>query len=605
MKQFLWILLLGISVAIGAFFLSSPNDLYGGDIIEYYGITESLKSHGTPNLTLNDEATLNTVLNPDYLKDPLWYIQGVDGSRYPVHFIFYSILALPVRLMVEAFGGNPLTSLRILNVLLLTATLAWIYRYLIKTVFQRFVLLILVFFSPMVFFLVWPGPDMYYLCMLLLAAFYFGKRRFGMTSFFVILASWHSQPLIILAAGMMLLYLFSESSISRNGWKLHITTSLKTLLVSLAMVDLAFLPYLYNYIVFGVFSPWSIFQDTKTLLYGFGLQNASIPKLLEMVFDLNIGLFWYAPLLIIAGAYCFYKAMQQQFAHAKQTEKATHASTHPWMTKIDAWTRSLEKYLSKSTIVLLIFLVLTMLFYQTNPAWNYGTSGYGPTRHSIFLLPFFIFFIVLYARPSKLANFFVGLFIATQIPILIINGFLAPNFLNSLYHSPYAIAVLNTYPNLYNPTPEIFTDRTNHKDEQFPVSAIYKVDGECKKAYVLLSDVERVKKECGFIPAAYEAKLKDPLLQKTKTYRKVTTSTATFWPDAYTCDYPVKVKDYICMFTIDDVMRFTGVKDKSRFKKLDKYKGVWQLTHGKPVEIIVPPGYFLNYYSFEGHYVNY
>ncbi len=54
-------------------------------------------------------------------------------------------------------------------------------------------------------------------------------------------------------------------------------------------------------------------------------------------------------------------------------------------------------------------------------------------------------------------------------------------------------------------------------------------------------------------------------------------------------------------------MKYTGVKEEDRFTALSDYPypGIWKLKAGLPVNITVPPGYIINYYSFEGIYVNY
>jgi hypothetical protein len=39
--------------------------------------------------------------------------------------------------------------------------------------------------------------------------------------------------------------------------------------------------------------------------------------------------------------------------------------------------------------------VITAFFYQTNPAWYHGTSGYGPSRHAIFYYLTYLFYLLL------------------------------------------------------------------------------------------------------------------------------------------------------------------------------------------------------------------
>ena len=69
--------------------------------------------------------------------------------------------------------------------------------------------------------------------------------------------------------------------------------------------------------------------------------------------------------------------------------------------------------------------------------------------------------------------------------------------------------------------------------------------------------------------------------------------------------FPTPEKPYVCMKTIFDTMKDTGLVDPSRFTQVDKLPGVWRLKEGTPVTVTIPPGYFVQHYSFDGFYVNY
>ena len=59
-----------------------------------------------------------------------------------------------------------------------------------------------------------------------------------------------------------------------------------------------------------------------------------------------------------------------------------------------------------------------------------------------------------------------------------------------------AAYLLTHAPELYTPLPEIFVDRTNGDDADHPVSAIYKTNGTCTKAYILPLDIPKLLSEC-------------------------------------------------------------------------------------------------------------
>lgn len=578
----IWIIFSVITISLFVFYFLYPPINYGGDIVEYFGMTESLIKHAGISLTDLDKDNLKNSLHPGYFSntDPeqnggfLYYMTGKDGKEYPVHFFFYSLLALPVRVILKIFEFNELNTLRFTNLILLSIAAFVIVRYFLISFFQRVVFLFLFYLSPFIWFVPWPGPDVYYMSLVLLAVFSLYKRWILFACLLVVFASWHSQPLIILAFAFIAYYIFSQTSFMTFDEKKYVHINPKIIGLSLVLGLIVFLPYVYNYLIFGVFTPWTILQDGWTQLYGFGIQNMSIQKLFEQFFDLNIGLFWYAPLIVLGGFY--YLFIQARF--------------------------------DRRGILIFLASLATLFFYQTNPAWHYGTTGYGPTRHVLFILPIFIFYIMRFLQPGIGSFLFLGFFIVSQVGIQYMNGFFAPNFNNTLYHSPYAEYVLTNYPKFYNPTPEIFVDRTNHTDLKYLHTAIYKKNGTCIKAYVLKTDEERFKAECGSIPKQYQQAFDNEYKRKANYRRKIVTTEATLWPDPASCapDYrPYGERAYRCMHTIDEAMNYTYVRDPKRIFQVDAFDGVWRVEKGNPVTITIPPGYVIDHYSFEGVYVNY
>lgn len=445
--------------------------LPAGDIVEYFGITETVLTHGGLNLTPETKTALETkYLNPGYFEDPGHYLQGIDDQRYPVHFFFYSILAIPARLFLRLLQQNELNTFAVTNLLIFTGTLALILKRYVHSPFKRVVFLFLCYFSPFLTFITWPGPDLLYMCLLLIALFAFFAREYAAAAILATVASWHSQPLIIVAFAATGYFVIKEAlqADTTGRYKIHISRSV--LIVGGAAFFIVILPYIYNLMAFGVFSPWTILPDGWTKLNGFGLQNASVWKLYEQLFDLNYGLFWYAPLILALGIYAL-------FFSGRQHRMLWYVSS--------------------------VFLI-TAFFYQTNPAWHYGTAGYGPSRHAIFLLPLFLYLAMYRVRPGhKYTSWITGVVIS-QLIILSFNGLLFPDFRNTLKHSALATYALTTYPSIYNPTPEIFVDRTNNDDKKEPDSAIYKHNGYCTKAYILYKDKESLEPSCGYIPEQYK-----------------------------------------------------------------------------------------------------
>jgi hypothetical protein len=469
-RLILWLVMATLALVL---FATQPQN-FGGDFIEYYGVTESLMTDGVLYLTQQAESQLQQRLPPSYLYDSGYYMQGKDGNRYPVHFVFYSLLCLPARLMLRDLGINELYTFRVVNLALFFPCLYIVLtRYLRSTSIQP-VFVIATCLSSYMSFIAWPGPDIYYLSILLLGIYSFYGKRYFTAAILTAFASWHSQPLALLAGGAAIYVLWGTLRYHgvRGNQRPRYRYLQGATIISIISV-LILLPYLYNITIFGFISPWLVLQDGWTQLNGFGIHNISLRKFYEQILDLNIGIFWYNPVICVGGLYTFMRRASRD----------------------------------RQTLLVLMAVLATSFMYQMNPGWHYGTSGYGPTRHILFILPFLIYFLVdgFVLLPNN--KILLTLLIVTQFGILQFNGFVVPDARNTLRHSPYARLVLNVYPALYNPTPEIFVDRTTYTDLPYPHSAIYTYNGRCRKAYVLPTEIHMLVKTCGPLSEADQAKL--------------------------------------------------------------------------------------------------
>jgi hypothetical protein len=249
-------------------------------------------------------------------------------------------------------------------------------------------------------------------------------------------ASWQSQPLIIIPFGYYLYAIYG--AIKYRNIRLFISSSLIGLL--------AILPNIYNVAIFGVLSPWSLFGGKHLV----AASNITILKFGELFFDPNIGLFWYMPILFFGALIIMLK----------------------------------KAFIDGKTGLILVLLLAVGLAYETNANWNNGTAGYGPTRYAIYLIPFLLYYIVFYL-PQKISTYIgVAFFILSQIWVFSYSGFLTPNLANTLTFTPLAHKVLTLIPRIYNPTPEIFVERTLHTEPDQLIPTFYSEGGVCKKIFI-------------------------------------------------------------------------------------------------------------------------
>jgi len=578
MKQSLpWIVFILLFTSLIGYFLYVAKIQLGGDIVEYYGASESMLNHGGVSLESSDQASLEKVMHAAYFSDPGYYVTGRDADRYPVHFVFYSSLVAAARIVLQALQSEELRSLWIVNIFSLGTAIWFIWRRYVHSAGERLLVLLLALISPLATFIFWPGPDLWYLSWLLIAAFAAGKKEWLLSSLLVALASWHSQPLLVLSGLFFSLYFFKETTIKNKNLQLNI--SLQEVVASSVLLGIVSIPYLYNLYAFNQLTPWRSLQDGWTQLYGFGMHNMSLWKLYEQFFDLNIGQFWYAPLLFLCGMVGLLR------------KGITHR----------IW------------LFVPVFLTITAFFYQTNPAWHYGTAGYGPGRHALFIVPFMIYgaYYFLKSISHRLMIVFTTLIILVNAFLLSLNGGLEPQLVNTLHHNQLATWVLTYHPSWYSPTPEIFVDRTNHTDITRPTSAILKTrDGVCRKAYILDHERSLLESECG-VSALMKLPISTDDFQLIANYeRSLTTFEATLWPQSDSCaEWFVKTTEtpFDCAKTKEQAMLLFAINDPDRLTQLPDYPypGIWKVKQGDPLSVRIPPGYIVDYYSPKGRYASF
>ena len=197
----LTLLLAGLT--FGAF-LATPTPEPAGDIAEYFGMTESVLRHGGINLSTLDQTSLSTTLHPEYFTNPGYYIAGTDGNRYPVHFIGYSLLLTPVRWVLRQAGIPELHIFSLANTLLFFGAITFILLRFLRQPSGQILFVILTVTSPLIFFLWWPGPDIFSLALLLISLFWLYEGGFLPAAALTAIASWQAQPMIVITASMPL-----------------------------------------------------------------------------------------------------------------------------------------------------------------------------------------------------------------------------------------------------------------------------------------------------------------------------------------------------------------------------------------------------------------
>ena len=391
-----------------------------GDGIEYYLTNQSFYNHLSFSQRPEDVSTLKEVLDHPYIESyPVKYnyFTSLKGKLYGCHFWLYPLVAVPAKALLNKFGGNEKHVFQVTNVFFfLLATYAILF--VTKTSFtNRAVFFLLHFFSPILWFINWPHPEVFVYSILTLAFVCYLNKSYLAATFFSSVAAMQFQPLAILSLGFAVIALvsFYTSEIS-NLRKLFFCC-----LVCLAL-SLNFIPSIWYYSRFGKFNLLSS-QGYASF------QSISIGKILAILFDLNTGMLPYMPAVVVLFALCLLVIIKNIKSN------------------IDM-------------VLLLLAIAATMAACAVNTLWNSGTDG--PHRYTLYILPAFIAVIVKYFNQAY-ERLFISLAVFTiflQILITGSNGFYKYRGPNFMVHSSTAKFMLDYAPILYNPPFDVFAVRT-------------------------------------------------------------------------------------------------------------------------------------------------
>jgi len=319
---------------------------------------------------------------------------------------------------------------------------------------RRLGLFLLLFASPLVWFVRWPhGEVMTAACVVLsLVGAYRGLRHAPIL--WAALAALQTPPVVLLAALLWLRTCLADRR-PRN------------ILISSMGASTALLSPAFFYWRFG--TPSLIARESTSL------SNLSPSRALELLLDLNIGVLPYVPVTVLL----FGVAAVLVLVRARRA---------PW----DA--------------ALLVVLVLMALACTATGNWNHGTIG--PSRYTLWLMPLLLFLVARLGEGlsplwAKAYSGAIGVAIVTQAIVVLGKGGLAaePDYLR---HSYAARLVLRYAPALYNPSFPIFVTRTTHDVAERPRPTIYLDGGVCRKALARQPHAAELRRICGSIPSRYD-----------------------------------------------------------------------------------------------------
>lgn len=319
--------------------------------------------------------------------------------------------------------------------------------------------------SPFLPFLLWPHPDVVTGALVTSSLVFRHDGRRVAAVLAIALASLQAAPLALAAA---LFWAEAAWAAQRLGREPRVRSVGR---LTLALTP-ALLPTLFALVAFGRPSP-------LVLAGAYDPRRLSVFRALELLVDPSLGLLPYVPLTL---------ALALVLALVRLARRRTESDERP----NQAW------LLAASALVAVA---------STGAAnWNHGTVG--PSRYGLWLLPFLF---VLLAEGVEDAS---GRFRRIVLPLAVLaaltqatiafarGGVQAPE--DYTRHSLVARWVLERWPALYNPTTEVFIERTEGReinpDQHRTELVVYRSAAGCRKAWVQKRHLPAMAESCGGPP---------------------------------------------------------------------------------------------------------
>lgn len=401
---------LGLLCPLGAVVLAgiidaSPRRV--GDAAEYVGMTLRMNNGLSPTLVGDESQRLlaDVIALPGFadarfdLTPP-----GRDAGQRFYHFWLYSFLATPFASITRVVGAHPVYAFTALNLLLFTALTWWLAAR------GRAIVAVLIVAGPLIWWVDKAHTEVFLFVLLTFAALLVERYPFLALTAAAIAAA--QNPAALVVVGVCGVAALVRRHDTRNG--------LAGVLVAAVIVAI---PPVYYWWTMGTWSPL-----TSTI----GRYVPGVRALLTPLLDPNLGLIFYAPILVILAVLGISRVSRRT-----------------------AW-------VCGSTIALLLVVVT-----QSANVNHGGTPSM--SRYGIWLLAFLVPFIG--EGVDRLQQKRPGLLVAAMTVSIAFSLWIFRPALEEHNAAPNALAaqVWNSWPSLDNPLPEVFADRVSGADGLAPV----------------------------------------------------------------------------------------------------------------------------------------
>lgn len=399
-----------------------------GDGREYIMQTVAFQNHFSFGVTKEDlskamEEFYNEAEALEAEYNNVVHMHESGNARYSNHYGAYSALVTPVKWVILALGIYPLWAFSITNYILWLAAILVVFFFLRTDAKRKFCILALLIFNPIIFYLSWSHSEMYIFAFVVMGLVFYYNKQYGRSILFLSIAATQNLGVMPFAMMVGIDYIveciqqykreynkFDYAKFAKIFWK-------KVIPYGIFYIP-AFLPLVSTYIRFGTYNLVAdVAMENKYLLH----------KALDYVFDLNLGILPYEPIVLI----CFIV-----------------------MTIIGL------KYNMRPAIINLVG-VLGMLYIIAHQIQiNSGMQNI--MRYNVWIIPVLIFFIGMNINIDKNnGKRLIAVCVSEAVFTTAIVGYIiwGGGDFGSNQFAPWTKAIMNSFPELYNPTHGIFYSR--------------------------------------------------------------------------------------------------------------------------------------------------
>lgn len=428
-NRFNTILFIGLSIILLTIGLVSKPERFG-DGHEYSLTAKAFLNNLSPNITVNEVfGRLSDIRNfesmgyiPEYFEKISKGIENKENNAggagiykskyneyYGYHFWFYSLLTAITEKLLSVLDINPLKSFQLTNVFIVICALF----ILLRQENNNFIAQLLFLSGGVIFYLKWSHPEVMIYVLLFFAFYYLMKCKPLVSALFISLAS-----IQVVSLSLLFLVIPIYLSLVKNKNIIVIAFNLLKSWQIWVCGIISISSIIFYYIKFKQFS--LIGSQASSI------SNINFGHFISYYFDLDQGLWVGAPWIVIFILFMFFRS---------------------------------DKSIVRDFLFSVLFSVIICIPLLANNNMNSGQNVF--QRYALYSISPIIAWCCFYAT-TVINNVYKKIIIISLAFVYIVFNKGYETDANNLVHKPWTAFLLENYPALYNPEPQIFIMRTFH-----------------------------------------------------------------------------------------------------------------------------------------------